>query len=64
MREAWGQFCGVLLTDGYTVYERYAQTVNGIVQAQCWSHTRRHCVDAERAEPRFVAEALDRIGAF
>jgi len=64
VREALGQFCGVLLTDGYLVYDRFAQTVNRLVHAQCWSHTRRHFVDAERTEPRFVAEALDRIGAF
>ena len=64
VREALGQFCGVLLTDGYIVYDRFAQTVNRLVHAQCWAHARRHFVDAERAEPRFVAEALDRIAAF
>jgi hypothetical protein len=64
VREALGKFCGVLLTDGYIVYDRFAQTVNRLIHAQCWSHTRRHFVDAERAEPRLVAEALDRIGAF
>ncbi len=62
VREALGKFCGVLLTEGYVVYERFAQTVNRLVHAQCWSHTRRHFVDAERAEPRLVTEALDRIG--
>jgi transposase len=30
------------------------------VPAQGWSHTRRQCVDAERAEPRLGAAALDR----
>jgi transposase len=64
VREAVGKFCGILLTDGYLVYERFAQTVNRLVHAQCWSHTRRHFVDAERAEPRLVAEALERLGAF
>jgi transposase len=64
VREALGKFCGILLTDGYIVYERFAQTVNRLVHAQCWSHTRRHFVDAEQAEPQLVAEALDRIGAF
>lgn len=64
VREALGKFCGVLLTDGYVVYDRFAQTVNRLVHAQCWSHTRRHFVDAERAEPRLVAQTLDRIGAF
>jgi transposase len=64
VREALGGFCGVLLTDGYSVYERYAQRVNGLVHAQCWSHTRRQFVEAARAEPQLVAEALERIGAF
>ena len=64
VREALGKFCGVLLTDGYIVYERFAQTVKGLVHAQCWSHTRRQFVDAERAEPRLVAEAVERIGTF
>jgi transposase len=62
VREALGSFCGVLLTDGYIVYERFAQTVNRLVHAQCWSHARRKFVDAERAEPTLVAQALDQIG--
>jgi transposase len=61
-REAVGQFCGSLLPDGYLVYERFAQTVNRLVHAQGWSPTRRHCVDAARAEPRLVTAALERIG--
>jgi transposase len=64
VREALGKFCGVLLTDGYIVYERFAQKVNHLVHAQCWSHTRRQFVEAERAEPRLVAEAVERIGTF
>jgi transposase len=62
VREALGKFCGILLTDGYVVYDRFAQTVNRLVHAQCWSHTRRHFVEAERAEPTLAAEALARIG--
>jgi transposase len=64
VREALGKFCGILLTDGYIVYDRFAQTVNRLVHAQCWSHTRRHFVDAERAEPTLVAHALAHIGGF
>ena len=64
VREALGKFCGVLLTDGYIVYERFAQKVQSLVHAQCWSHTRRQFVEAQRAEPRLVAEALDRIAGF
>jgi transposase len=63
VREALGSFCGVLLTDGYIVYDRFAQTVNRLVHAQCWSHTRRHFLDAERAEPALVRQVLDFIGA-
>jgi len=63
VREALGTFCGVLVTDGYTVYERFAQAVNGVVHAQCWAHTRRQFVEAAPSEPRLVARALDFIGA-
>ena len=41
VREALKGYRGVLLSDGYSVYDRYAKAVNGIVHAQCWSHTRR-----------------------
>jgi transposase len=64
VREALGKFCGVLLTDGYIVYRLFAQTVQGLVQAQCWSHTRRQFVDIAGAEPRLVAAALDHIEGF
>jgi transposase len=63
VREALSSFCGVLLTDGYIVYERFAQRVNRLVHAQCWSHSRRRFVDAEGAEPRLVTQALDYIAA-
>jgi transposase len=62
VREVLGSFCGILLTDGYTVYERYAQTINGLVHAQCWSHCRRQFVEAAAVEPVLVAQSLDLIG--
>lgn len=62
VREALGALCGVLLTDGYTVYESFAQKVNGIVRAQCWVHTRRRFVEAEAVEPQLVSQALEFIG--
>jgi hypothetical protein len=52
----------VLLTDGYSAYARYDEKT-GIKHAQCWAHTRRAFIEAERAEPEAVAEALDRIRA-
>lgn len=62
VREALGKFCGVLLTDGYSVYERFAQKTSAILHAQCWAHTRRQFEKAQGAEPRLVAEALKQIG--
>jgi transposase len=64
VREALGKFCGVLLTDGYSVYERFTQKTTAILHAQCWSHTRRQFEKAQGAEPRLVAAALERIATF
>jgi hypothetical protein len=64
VREALGKFCGVLLTEGYIVYKLFAQKVSHLVHAQCWSHARRQFVDAARAEPRLVTEALDHLEGF
>ncbi len=55
-------FGGVLLTDGYVAYERYAAQVNSVVHAQCWSHTRRQFLQAEQIEPELTAKALELIG--
>ena len=53
---------GVLLTDGYDPYATYAQKI-GITHAQCWAHARRKVFEAQDAEPKIAAEALDMIGA-
>jgi transposase len=51
----------VLLTDGYAPYASYAKQV-GIINAQCWSHSRREFFEAQTADPEGVLEALQRIG--
>jgi transposase len=61
VREALGNFCGVLLTDGYSVYERFTQKTTAILHALCWSHARRQFEKAQGAEPRLVAAALEQI---
>jgi transposase len=58
IKKALGEFCGVLLTDGYSAYDKYAAQINGVVHAQCWSHTRRHFLKAEAIEPELTAKAL------
>lgn len=52
----------VLLSDGYAAYDQSASKT-GLTHAQCWAHTRRKFIEAERAEPRLAGEALDQIGA-
>jgi transposase len=52
----------VLLTDGYSAYQRYAEKV-GITHAQCWSHSRRGFFEALDAEPTGAACALEQIKA-
>lgn len=56
------QFKGVLVTDGYAAYARYASHTQGIVHAQCWVHSRRKFVEAESHAPQAVAHALALIG--
>jgi hypothetical protein len=62
VREVLGSFCGVLVTDGYKVYDRFARGMQDIVHAQCWTHTRRQFVEAQLVEPSLVAQALEQIG--
>ena len=60
-REILGKFCGTLISDGYGAYERYAKKESSVVHAQCWAHTRRNFVEAEKVEPKLVAQALGYI---
>ena len=62
VREVLGKrFKGILLTDGYSAYERYIEHTTGITHARCWSHARRGFIKAENAEPQRAAKALDFI---
>jgi len=63
VREVLGEYCGVLLSDGYQAYEKYAAEVPGLVHAQCWSHVRRNFLKAEDIEPARAGKALAYIRA-
>jgi transposase len=52
----------VLLSDGYAAYASYAKKT-GVINAQCWIHSRRGFFEAKDAEPQGAAEALSQIGA-
>ncbi len=54
-------YAGVLLTDGYAAYDKYAATVNTVVQAHCWAHTRRMFLKAEDSQPQRTQTALEYI---
>ena len=54
----------VLLSDGYAAYARFQKENEGLIAAQCWSHSRREFVKAEKHEPERVSEALRQICEF
>lgn len=55
-------FQGKLVTDGYVVYETAAAQSGGkITPVQCWSHTRRKFIEAEKLEPARVKQVLEWI---
>lgn len=56
------QFEGVLVSDGYEAYARYAQARAKVTHAQCWAHTRRYFEQAKDVEPQAADEALSLIG--
>ena len=56
-------FQGVLLTDGYTAYEKYAKKHRGdVVHAQCWAHSRRCFIKSGKMAPDEMKQALAYIG--
>ena len=49
---------GTLLTDGYIAYESFVKGQKNILHAQCWSHSRRNFIYAEKAGPQQCADVL------
>jgi len=49
---------GVVMADGYEVYQALARTQPGFILTHCWSHVRRKFVDAEAAHPQACAAIL------
>lgn len=56
-------FSGTIVSDGYAAYARYAAARDGVTSAQCWSHSRRKFIEAEKDEPEKVTLALSFIRA-
>lgn len=54
-------FSGTLLSDGYAAYARYAAAQDNVTHAQCWVHSRRYFIEAQKDHPEKVTEVLQRI---
>ena len=60
--EILGEFSGVLLSDGYQAYEKYAAARGeAVAHAGCWAHTRRNFEARLESDPAAAAEALELI---
>src|SRR5690554_766743 len=55
------QFSGTLISDGYAAYARYAAAQKNITHAQCWVHSRRYFIEAQKEHPEKATEALQQI---
>ncbi|MDE2040683.1 MAG: IS66 family transposase [Elusimicrobia bacterium] len=57
-----GEFTGVVMADGYTVYRSLAEETQRFVVANCWAHVRRKFVECEKNFPDEAGHAIARIG--
>jgi hypothetical protein len=50
-----GGYAGVVMADGYTVYQSLAAEAGGFALANCWAHVRRRGVAAARNREAEIA---------
>jgi transposase len=60
--EVLGEFEGVLMSDGYAVYDALARGSPEITPVHCWAHVRRKFVEAESSYPDECGRAIELIG--
>jgi len=56
-------FKGQILCDGYVAYQSYVNATEGNTLCQCWGHTRREFLKAEKREPEPTKWVLRQIKA-
>jgi len=61
-KKALRDFHGVVMADGYGVYQSLASEPGSFILANCWAHLRRKLTEAEVSFPAQAKEALDLIG--
>ena len=57
-----GKFEGILMSDGYAVYEALARGAPEITPVHCWAHVRRKFIEAESSFPEECQRAVQWIG--
>jgi len=55
-------FEGIVMCDGYSVYQALQKRLRDVKLAHCWSHARRKFVETEQSFPKPCEEALTLIG--
>ena len=61
-RNVLGGYQGIVMADGYGVYDSLAKTPGSFTLANCWAHVRRKFVEIEEFFPEQAGEALTLIG--
>jgi transposase len=56
-------YAGILMSDGYAVYQALARGAPAITPVHCWAHVRRKYVEAESSYPTECGRAIESIGA-
>jgi transposase len=57
-----GGYRGVLMSDGYAVYEALARGSPTVTSVHCWAHVRRKFIEAESSFPEECQRAITWIG--
>lgn len=61
LKNALSMFQGILVSDGYAAYESFAKAKPGVFLVQCWGHTRREFLNAEKKDPERAKWILRQI---
>ena len=57
-----GEYTGILMSDGYAVYQSLARGSPEITPVHCWAHVRRKFIEAESSYPHECRTAIEFIG--
>jgi len=61
LEDALATYQGHLVCDGYSAYKNFTKMTLGVALVQCWSHTRREFLKAEKQDPERVKWVLRQI---